>query len=68
MSKIIAEEKINRSVIENIVEQKLIELIGDPDSGLKLRSEVKKRLFKSLLSREKGIPIEKLTRKLGLKW
>ena len=41
-SKMYTIEKI-KPVIEEIVEQKLIELLGDPDSGLELRPQVRKR-------------------------
>lgn len=33
-----------RELIETVVEQKLIELLGDPDEGLELRKSVRTRL------------------------
>jgi len=55
--------------IEEIVEHKLLELLGNPDSGLKLRSEVRKRLEKSLKSkRRKTIPAKQVAKELNLKW
>ena len=64
MSRIIEELK---PVIENIVEDKLIELLGDPDHGLKLKPEVKKRL-KQVLSNKGHVPAIKVAEKLGLQW
>lgn len=64
MSKIVEELK---PVIENIIEDKLIELLGDPDQGLELRPEVKKRLKQVLLSKN-CVPVIKVAEKLGLQW
>jgi len=54
--------------IEEIVEHKLLELLGDPDSGLKLRSEIRKRLEKSLKSKGKRISAKQVAKELNLKW
>ncbi len=35
-----------RNLIETIVEEKLVELLGDPDEGLILREEIRKRLLR----------------------
>jgi hypothetical protein len=43
-----------RSMIDEALEQKLIELFGDPDEGLELRETVKKRLAKQRLVVERG--------------
>jgi hypothetical protein len=42
------------SIIANVVEQKLIELIGDPDDGLTMKQNLRKRLLKQKRSVEKG--------------
>jgi len=34
--------------LEYLIEQKILELLGDPDSGLELRGEFKKELKKRL--------------------
>ena len=60
-------EKI-KPVVEEIVEHKLLELLGDPDFGLELRSEVKKRLEKSLRSEAKAISAKNVAKELRLKW
>lgn len=52
-----------RTLIQEAVEEKLQEVLGDPDWGLELREEVKERLRHSLAAaerREKGIPIEEV--------
>lgn len=41
-------------MIDEALEQKLIELFGDPDEGLQLRETVKKRLAKQRLMAERG--------------
>ena len=57
-------------LIEETVEEKLQEILGDPDSGLELTEETKKRLRESLSEMERGevIPVEKVAKKLGLEW
>jgi len=60
-----------REVVEEAVEKKLCEIVADPDRGLKLRPEIVKRLKKSLHSqrkRERRIPVDQVTRRLGLRW
>jgi hypothetical protein len=60
-----------RNLIEEAIEAKLEELIGDPDTGLELREEIKERLRSSLATRqrgEKGIPIDEVARQAGLDW
>ena len=54
------------------LEQFLEDYYYDPDEGLELRSEVAERLERSVAEHESGkvkaIPIEKVAKKLGLKW
>jgi hypothetical protein len=60
-----------KSLIEEAIEEKLEELIGDPDIGLELREEIKEGLRNSLAAGqrgEKGIPIEEVARQAGLDW
>jgi hypothetical protein len=60
-----------QALIEDTIEAKMDEILGDPDEGLDLRDEVKAKLRKSLAATErgeKGIPIEEVARKLGLEW
>ena len=58
-----------RILIEDVVEQKLVELIGDPDAGLELREEVKTRLLeqqKQAAAGDLGEPFEEVIKRLGL--
>ena len=56
-----------KTLIEDAVEKKLKEILFDPDEGLELREEVKKRLLESF-RRKRGIPVEKVAEELSLKW
>ena len=58
-----------RGMIEATVEQKLLELLGDPDEGLTLKKLVRDRLLrqkKVTASGDFGEYIEKVVRRLGL--
>jgi len=57
------------SMIDEALEQKLIELFGDPDEGLELRESVKKRLAKQriMVARgEHGKDLSDVINELGL--
>ena len=56
-------------VLSNVVEQKLLELLGDPDEGLELKASVRKRLIhqqKAVAKGERGIAHAALRKQLGL--
>ena len=58
-----------REMIETTVEQKLVELLGDPDEGLPLRKVIRDRLLRqreSVAAGERGEPFENVVRRLGL--
>jgi hypothetical protein len=60
-----------KDLVQDVIEEKLQELIGDPDAGLELREEIKERLRGSLAARqrgEKGIPVDEVARRAELKW
>ena len=57
-----------KALIEEVVEEKLEEMLGDPDQGLQLKPEIKKQLERSLAGKAKGIPVEKVASDLGLEW
>ena len=60
-----------KALIEEVVEEKLQEMLGDPDVGLELRDEVKEKLKQSLAAvkgGQKGIPIEEVANQAGLNW
>lgn len=59
-----------REMIETLIEQKLLELLGDPDEGLKIRKTARDRLLrqqKAVAAGERGEPLEDVVRRLGLK-
>jgi len=58
-----------REMLEDIIEQKLLELLGDPDEGLQIRESVRKRLLRqrqAVAMGERGEPFEDVVRRLGL--
>jgi hypothetical protein len=58
-----------REMIETTVEQKLVELLGDPDEGLPLRKVIRDRLLRqreAVGAGERGELFEDLVRRLGL--
>jgi hypothetical protein len=58
-----------REMIEVIIEQKLAELLGDPDEGLKIRDSVRNRLLKqkdAVAAGERGETLENVIEELGL--
>ena len=58
-----------QQVIETSVENKLLELFGDPDEGLSLREDIRKRLLKSKAAverGERGRSLDDVAKRLGL--
>ncbi len=58
-----------KALVRQAAEEKLEELLGDPDSGLELRDEVKEKLEQSLIAvqdGQKGIPIDEVANQAGL--
>ncbi len=58
-----------REMMETLIEQKLIELLGDPDEGLEIRKSVRDRLLrqrKAVAAGERGKPFEDVVLQLGL--
>ena len=51
--------------LEQFIEQKILEVLGDPDSGLELKEEFKQELAKRLKSRSRRIPHHKVAAKIG---
>ena len=59
-----------RAVVEEAVEKKLTEMLGDPDKGKTLRATIQRRLRRSLQATrrgERGVPAEAVARKYGFK-
>jgi hypothetical protein len=60
-----------REVVEEVVERKLTEMLGDPDKGRTLRATVERRLTRSLRAGrqgERGIPASEVAKTYGFKW
>jgi len=58
-----------KEIIESTVEQKLLELLGDPDQGLVLKKTVKDRLLrqrKAVVSGQRGVSLAVTVKRLGL--
>ena len=58
-----------QEMMETTTEQKLLEMLGDPDEGLALRKDVLNRLLrqrKAVAEGERGQPFEDVVRQLGL--
>lgn len=58
-----------RLMIDEALEQKLIELFGDPDEGLELNGNLKKRLLQQREAVNKGDlgkPLADIVKELGL--
>jgi hypothetical protein len=58
-----------KALIEETIEEKLQEYLGDPDKGLEVKPEILKELKASLAevkSGKRGIPLEQLAKEMGL--
>jgi len=58
-----------REMLETLIEQKLIEMLGDPDEGLELREEIRERLLrqkKGVASGKRGEGLEDVAKRLDL--
>jgi hypothetical protein len=57
------------TVVETTVERKLLEILGDPDEGLEIRSEVQDRLLRQrqeVASGQQGRLFQDVVQELGL--
>jgi hypothetical protein len=58
-----------QELIEDAVERKLDELLGDPDAGRELREEIRTRLLdqqRAIDSGQYGVSLEEAARQFGL--
>jgi len=63
-------QKQLREMIGETVEEKLIELLGDPDEGLAVRKSVRARLLRQrrkVSGGDRGESLDAVARKLGLR-
>lgn len=49
----VSKQELTR-IISNVVEQKLVELFGDPDDGFTMKQNLRKRLVRQKRAVEKG--------------
>lgn len=71
MGKSVAEMTVEElhDLVGSAVEQKIVELFGDPDAGLELRANVRKRLLRqkrNVAKGERGEALETVARRLKL--
>lgn len=58
-----------REIIGSVVEQKLKEILGDPDEGFGIRAEVQNRLLrqkKTVANGERGEKLDEVAKRLGI--
>jgi len=58
-----------RKMIEATIEQKLLELLGDPDEGLPIRKQIHDRLLRqkqAVAAGERGRSFREVVRRIGL--
>ena len=56
-------------ILSTVVEQKLVELFGDPDEGLVIKEHLRKRLLRqknAVAKGERGIALSDAAKRLGL--
>ena len=61
-------KEINHYTLEELnflIEQKIIEILGDPDYGLELRGDFKQEILKRIRRKHKTIPHEEVLKKFG---
>jgi len=58
-----------KELIEVTIEQKLLEILGDPDKGLEIREAVRDRLLRQKeagTAGQRGLPFDDVVQQLGL--
>ena len=53
--------------LENLVEQKVLEFLGDPDSGLTLKKSFVAKLRKHLAQKNRYVPHASVLKRYGLR-
>jgi hypothetical protein len=56
-----------KELVKGVVDDRIRDLVGDPDLGLRLSDEVRTRL-KNSLSSEKRVTGDEMAEQLGLRW
>ncbi len=58
-----------QEMIESLIEQKLLEILGDPDEGLEIRKPVRERLLRqkeAVAAGDRGQPFEEVVQQPGM--
>jgi hypothetical protein len=58
-----------REMMESLIEQKMLELLGDPDEGLEIRASLRARLLRqqqAVVAGERGEALDEVVWRLGL--
>ncbi|HEY7215056.1 MAG TPA: hypothetical protein VIC28_10525 [Thermoanaerobaculia bacterium] len=71
MEKTVAEMTTSelREMMEDLIEEKIVGLFGDPDQGLELRESLRERLLRQrreVAAGERGETLDEVERRLGL--
>ena len=53
--------------LEHMIEEKIIELYGDPDAGLELKESFVKELRRRTRKKQKTVPLSVVLKKYGLR-
>lgn len=56
-----------RKTLENLIEQKILELYGDPDAGLELKESFVAELRQRARKKQKTVPLSAVLKKYGLR-
>jgi hypothetical protein len=51
--------------LNNLIEQKILEILGDPDYGLELREDFKREIVRRLRQKSKRVSHEEVIKKFG---
>jgi len=65
MTKIKLLNQISLDKLNDLIEQKILEIIGDPDYGLELRPDFKKEIIRRLYKKTKRISHHEVMKKFG---
>lgn len=57
--------KLTIDDLENLIEQKILEILGDPDASLYLKGEFKQELKERIAKRVKRIPHKEVMKRFG---
>jgi hypothetical protein len=58
-------DQLTSEDLEHLIEQKIIEILGDPDTSLELRDEFRNELRSRLANHLKRVPHEEVLEELG---